>query len=240
MNASAHVNFLLQDGFDLLALAMALEPLRQANLLAGESSFGWTLLSVDGKPTRAGNGLCVNAEAPLLARPPADLLVLCGPDGCRPANDTDSPDSASALLQLIARQQGAELAEAVRAILDVERSQGPSNTGGPPHAGLQRAIALMRAHLAQPMELTQLAATLGLSRRQVERLFQRYLQCTPARYYQRLRLAHARQLLRRDARPLAEVARACGFACSRHFARCYREHYGRPPTHERHQPAQLH
>lgn len=233
MNASAHVNFLLQDGFDLLALAMALEPLRQANLLAGENSFGWTLLNVDGKPTRASNGLCVNAEAPLLARPTADLLMLCGPGGCRQENAPDGTDSTSALLQLIDQRQGNELAEAVRAILDVEHSQGPSNTDGPPHAGLQRAVALMRAHLAQPMELTRLAATLGLSRRQVERLFQRYLHCTPARYYQRLRLAHARQLLRRDPRPLADVARACGFACSRHFARCYREHYGRPPTQER-------
>ncbi|MED5612152.1 helix-turn-helix domain-containing protein [Pseudomonas sp. JH-2] len=233
--APAHVNFLLQDGFDLFALALALEPLRQANLLAGASRLGWALLSLDGGAVRASSGLCVNCDASLAQRPPAELLVLCGPEGCRPASGDG--DCASALLQLIGRSQGLALAQAVRTILDEERSLGATQAAAPPHAGLQRAIALMRAHLTRPLGMPQLAATLGLSRRQVERLFQRYLQCTPARYYQRLRLAHARQLLRGSARPLAEVARACGFPCQQHFARCYREHFGRPPTQERRQAA---
>jgi transcriptional regulator GlxA family with amidase domain len=235
MPRTACVQYLLQDGFDLFALALAMDPLRQANRLTGNNAFSLKLLSVDGAPVRSSLGISVNADASLKSCAPADLLIICNRSGCWPGRDSDSSDTREALLALIGRHQGLALADALRAILDLTRPRDEAPPAEPPHPGLQRAIALMRTHLAQPIELPRLAADLGLSRRQVERLFQRYLHCTPARYYQRLRLAHARQLLRHSPRPLADVASACGFPCRRHFARCYREHFGRPPQQERQQ-----
>ncbi|MFB3095292.1 MAG: helix-turn-helix domain-containing protein, partial [Candidatus Acidiferrales bacterium] len=60
---------------------------------------------------------------------------------------------------------------------------------------LMEAVALMEANLEEPMSLDELAQHVRLSRRQLERLFQKHLSCVPTRYYLDLRLAKARQLL---------------------------------------------
>jgi AraC-like DNA-binding protein len=64
-------------------------------------------------------------------------------------------------------------------------------------------------------------------------LFQKYLQCTPSRYYLRLRLIRARQLLKQTSLSIVELAYVCGFASTPHFSKCYREHFGVPPSDER-------
>jgi transcriptional regulator GlxA family with amidase domain len=49
----------------------------------------------------------------------------------------------------------------------------------------------------------------------------------------RLRLQRARQLLRKTARPIAEIALSCGFVSTTHFTTRYRKFYGIPPRMER-------
>jgi transcriptional regulator GlxA family with amidase domain len=53
----------------------------------------------------------------------------------------------------------------------------------------------MEANLEEQLDLDNLADYVDLSRRQLERLFQKYLDCTPSRYYLRLPLVRARQRL---------------------------------------------
>jgi AraC-like DNA-binding protein len=91
----------------------------------------------------------------------------------------------------------------------------------------------METNLEEAIELDQLACYVGLSRRQLERLFQKYLQCSPSRYYLKLRLTKARQLLKQTSMSIIEVASACGFVSTPHFSKCYREHIGIPPREER-------
>ena len=81
--------------------------------------------------------------------------------------------------------------------------------------------------------LNELAHHAGLSRRQLERLFQKYLHCVPTRYYMRLRLMHARQLLLQTSMPIVDIAFASGFVSTPHFSKCYREYFGIPPRDER-------
>lgn len=94
-------------------------------------------------------------------------------------------------------------------------------------------IELMEANLAEPLSLVEIAAHVGLSRRQIERLFGHEMGRSPARYYLEIRLDRARHLLIQSSLPVVEVAVACGFVSASHFSKCYRELYARSPQQER-------
>lgn len=145
------------------------------------------------------------------------------------------------VLHLIAREHGDELAEAVsdnfihgriRASADRQpmteqirlRARAPK---------LAAAIDLMQGHVEQPLSTAEIAARIGVSRRQLERLFQHHRGCTPRDYYMRLRLEHARVLLLETGLSILNVALASGFVSQSHFGACYRRHFGRTPGVER-------
>ncbi len=104
---------------------------------------------------------------------------------------------------------------------------------------LAEAVSLMEANIEEPMTLDELSHHVGLSRRQLERLFQRYLQCVPTRYYLELRLERARQLLLQTSMPIVDIALACGFISAPHFSKCYRDTFSIPPRDERRRAAGL-
>ena len=104
---------------------------------------------------------------------------------------------------------------------------------------LAEAVSLMEANIEEPMTLDELSFHVGLSRRQLERLFQRYLSCVPTRYYLELRLERARQLLLQTSMPIVDIALACGFISAPHFSKCYRDTYSVPPRDERRRAAGL-
>ncbi|WP_116473924.1 choline metabolism transcriptional regulator GbdR [Zobellella maritima] len=107
------------------------------------------------------------------------------------------------------------------------------HTVGTAQPKLAEVVALMEANLEEPITLDELAYYVGLSRRQVERLFQRHVKCSPSRYYLNLRLKRARQLLRQTSFSIIEIATACGFVSTPHFSKCYRENFGVPPRDDR-------
>ena len=84
-----------------------------------------------------------------------------------------------------------------------------------------------------PISPATLAAEVGLSTRQLERLFRRYLNRSPKRYYMELRLGRARNLLMQTDMNVINVALACGFTSPSHFSKCYRAQYGTTPYRER-------
>ena len=95
------------------------------------------------------------------------------------------------------------------------------------------AVTLMENNVEEPLTLDEVASYVGISRRQLERLFNRYLHCAPSRYYLELRLSRARLLLLQTSIPVIDVAISCGFSTAPHFSRCYSELYGKPPSNER-------
>ena len=97
----------------------------------------------------------------------------------------------------------------------------------------------MEANIEEPMTLDELSHHVDLSRRQLERLFQRYLNCVPTRYYLELRLERARQLLLQTSKPIVDIALACGFVSAPHFSKCYRDTFSVPPRDERRRAAGL-
>ena len=73
----------------------------------------------------------------------------------------------------------------------------------------------------------------------MERLFRKYLNRSPARYYLELRLDKARLLLLQTNMSVIDVALACGFVSASHFSKCYRDFFGRTPRKERGLPAEV-
>ncbi|APH74641.1 AraC family transcriptional regulator [Aquibium oceanicum] len=100
-------------------------------------------------------------------------------------------------------------------------------------------IELMEANLSEPLSLIEIADGVGLSRRQIERLFRQEMGRSPARYYLEVRLDRARHLLIQSSLPVVEVAVACGFVSASHFSKCYRELYARSPQQERNDRKQM-
>lgn len=147
------------------------------------------------------------------------------------------------MMNIITRHHGAQLAVAISEEFICERIRGRHDRQRVPlrlHLGtsqpkLMEAVALMEANLEEPMSLDELAQHVRLSRRQLERLFQKHLSCVPTRYYLELRLAKARQLLLQTSMSIVDVAFASGFVSAPHFSKCYRDFYGIPPRDERRQ-----
>ena len=104
---------------------------------------------------------------------------------------------------------------------------------GVQNAKVLSIIELMEANLSEPLSLIEVAGHVGLSRRQIERLFRTEMGRSPARYYLEIRLDRARHLLVQSSMPVVEVAVACGFVSASHFSKCYRELYSRSPQQER-------
>ncbi|MFQ5783741.1 MAG: GlxA family transcriptional regulator [Alphaproteobacteria bacterium] len=57
------IAFLLVPNFSMMAFTSAIEPLRCANRLSGERLYNWTLISKDGAPVAASNGIAIMPNA---------------------------------------------------------------------------------------------------------------------------------------------------------------------------------
>jgi transcriptional regulator GlxA family with amidase domain len=95
---------------------------------------------------------------------------------------------------------------------------------------LRRAIRIMRNNIEEPVPLSVISHKVGIGNRQLERLFMRHAGVTPIRYYVRLRIERARELLIYTGRRVADIAEACGFSTSAHFAASYRRAFGTGPS----------
>jgi transcriptional regulator GlxA family with amidase domain len=145
------------------------------------------------------------------------------------------------MLNLIQSKLGSRISRLVseqfivdRVRTDTDRQYIPLRAQlGLSHRGLIRVAQLMEENIEKPLSLEKIAKMTGLSRRQIERLFKRDLNCVPKRYYLEMRLRRARELLLQTAMPIMDITAACGFQSPPHFSKCYRNQFGYPPSAER-------
>lgn len=145
------------------------------------------------------------------------------------------------MLNLIEEKLGSALAQRVSEQFIVDRIRSDKDRQyvplraqvGVSHQSLIKVAELMEANVERPLSLERIAQETGLSRRQIERLFKRHLNCVPKRYYLELRLKRARELLLQTAMPIMDITTACGFQSPPHFSKCYRKQFGYPPSIER-------
>lgn len=159
-------------------------------------------------------------------------------DRCTASGGTAPMDM---VLTMIGHDHGRELAAGISDMFVHDRVRGEQDQQrvplkhvlGTTQPRLQEIVTLMENNLEEPIDLDELASYVSLSRRQLERMFQRNLHCSPSRYYMRLRLNRARQLLKQTSMSIIDIAAACGFVSTPHFSKCYRECFGIPPREER-------
>ncbi|YCI06823.1 GlxA family transcriptional regulator (plasmid) [Ensifer sp. D2-11] len=145
------------------------------------------------------------------------------------------------MLHIIERDFDEDVVSGICGLALVDRVRNPGERQRLPFArrvGVQdptvmKLVEKMEKSLTEPMQVEELTASIGLSRRQIERLFRTELRCSPARYYLKLRLERAQLLLAQSTIPVVEVAIACGFVSASHFSKCYREMFGCSPQEAR-------
>jgi transcriptional regulator GlxA family with amidase domain len=304
--------FLTLPRYSMIALSNAVEPLRMANIIMGQTVYEWSIVSLDGTPTPASNGLQLSPTIALEPLGAVDILFVCGGVDVQAAvspkmlaalrrvaerrvplgalctggyalakaglldryRATIHWENLSALreefpriqlsdqlfsidrdrftcsggvapldlmLHLVEAQHGAHVSQLISEQFIVDRVRNDRDRQyvplraqiGVSHESLIKVAQLMEENIEKPLSLDEIASATGLSRRQIERLFKRHLNCVPKRYYLQMRLRRARELLLQTSMPIIDITTACGFQSPPHFSRCYRAQFGCPPSAER-------
>ena len=143
-------------------------------------------------------------------------------------------DLAASLIQ--ERLGGAAAQKSMHILL----SEGPRASGSaqpqPPNMlavrdpRVRRAMLLMEQNLSSPPPVEQLAASVAISKRQLERLFQRELGVGLQAFGRDLRMSYAVWLMAHAPGRISDVAAQCGFADAAHFSRTFRGIFGTSPV----------
>lgn len=145
------------------------------------------------------------------------------------------------MLELIAQEHGRELAVTVseQFVLGRIRSQSDHQRMeiavryNVHNRNIIQVIKAMESHIEDPLSVDDLATVVGITSRQLERLFRFHLGDTPSHFYLGVRLERARQLLQQTGMSILDVCVACGFAAASHFSRAYRLQFGVSPKNDR-------
>ena len=142
--------------------------------------------------------------------------------------------SLDLMLNIIIENHGSNLAKSVSDQLIHERIRYSSDYQrmslrsrlGVSHPKLLSSVSIMEENLEEPLSHKELSKKANISLRQLERLFNKYLSCTPNQYYLKLRLERSRNLLLQTSMSILSVALASGFSSASHFSKCYKFFYG--------------
>lgn len=308
------ISVLLLPSFNAMATLSLIDPFRAANYLSGTSHYSWRMLSLDGAPVVASNGvefsgapayeaegepfdiLFVSASwTPEDHRDPkvlrwlkrlssagvvlggidtgAFLLAYAGlldqhratvhyehiagfrelfprVDMCEDLYVIDGQRltccggtaSSDLALEMIRLREGIDVANAAARYIFHDRLRAGSEGQLPTYHEpvgysapnkLRHAIICMERNLENPLPMEEIAAEVGLSQRQLGRMFRQHTGVTAVQYYLASRLDRARALVTQTEMPLLAVATACGFNSQEYFARVYREHFGLQPSKDR-------
>ena len=150
--------------------------------------------------------------------------------------------STDMALQVLRATAGEALANAAARYIFHDRLRQPGEKQSPSKAEplgsmapakLKAAMSLMENRAEETATIAEIADGVGLSQRQLERLFESCVGLTPVQYYRDIRLDRARGLVTQTEMPLYKVAVACGFESPEHFSRAYRNRFGLPPRRDR-------
>ncbi|KSV88751.1 AraC family transcriptional regulator [Sinorhizobium fredii USDA 205] len=92
------------------------------------------------------------------------------------------------------------------------------------------AIGLMRQKMYELCSISEIAAGVGTSERELSRLFNRHLQVTPSHYWRQMRLRAAKWMLLNSDRSIAQIAYECGFTDCAHFVHWFKRTYHVTPA----------
>ncbi|MFT4149809.1 MAG: GlxA family transcriptional regulator [Paracoccaceae bacterium] len=146
--------------------------------------------------------------------------------------------AAELSLKLIHDHCGAELSQAAMNMCLLSQRRQPDDDQmtslatrlGTRNEHVVKAVSYMEARLEEEFHLDDCAAHVGVTRRQIQRLFQQFLGVTPIQYLNTLRLQRGRALLSETNMSVMEVAVSSGYVSASHFAKSFRKKYGVSPN----------
>ena len=143
-------------------------------------------------------------------------------------------------IELLARKSGRERALKGLAdmLVDETRSRqhhlkslgDDKNVAHQHNRHISRAAALMRQNLSVPLKIEDLALQLGLSRRQLDRVFKTELSISPREYWAAMRMSHAHWRLQNSFYSLSEIANEVSFSDVSYFCKVFKKHFGYSPA----------
>lgn len=92
------------------------------------------------------------------------------------------------------------------------------------------AVSLMRQAVEVPVPVPALAATLGVSRKQLEARFRHYTNATPQGVYRLIRLREAKRMAGTGALSIGEIATRCGYANAAAMTRAFKREFDEVPS----------
>ena len=208
-------------GVALIGLCGGLEALARAGLLNGqECAVDWQV--AHGFAERHPNALA------------SDQTFVLG----RISTAASGTAAADLMLHMIGRIHGGDLANLVADMMVYGHVRSPGEKQrvslhallGVRNKTLSGAIRIMEENIEKVLQVAEISARLGISVRQLERLFAQYLNLSPVQYYTRLRLGRATSLLRETDMSVTDIAYACGFSTPGQFSKSYRKHLGTSPA----------
>lgn len=306
--STQNVVFVLVPKFSMVAFSSAIETLRIANQLTGQTLYCWSVLSEDGAPVRASNGVQVSVDSAIGQTPREAIIFACSgveprkmtgqvipnwireqwrlgrtvgglctgaytlakagilQDACftlhwenlaafeelyphlHPAKQLYAIDnkiltcaggaaSMDLFAHLILETYGAQLARNVLNMCMVpyhrngDEDQLATNALqiGIRNARLTEILTYFEDNIEEIVSLEELSRQVGVSRRQIERLFRKHTGMSPRKYLTNMRLHRGRALLAETDTSVTEVAVACGFRSATHFSKLYRQEFGHSP-----------
>jgi LacI family transcriptional regulator len=96
-------------------------------------------------------------------------------------------------------------------------------------ADMARAMRYIRDHACKGIDVSHMAAAIGLSRSFLERGFRQYLGRSPKAEIMRVRVERAKQLLIDTDKTSENLAKRCGFASLDYFTKAFRREVGMTP-----------
>ncbi len=98
---------------------------------------------------------------------------------------------------------------------------------------IREAVALFAENLEDPINIADVADAVGVSVRQLERLFTKATGKTPFHYYKALRMQKARQLLHYSKDSVGQIAIAVGYSTAFAMSKTYIDVFGISPQDDR-------
>lgn len=141
------------------------------------------------------------------------LMNICGGYGGNPGAETRM--EAGLLLFL------AEL-------MELYGKPAAQHTGGFEY--VQKAIRYIDFNYSSEIDVDDIAASAGISRSYLYRLFMQHISMSPNEYLMRFRISKGAELLEENRLSVGEVAFSTGFADQLYFSRVFKKYMGIPPS----------
>lgn len=133
------------------------------------------------------------------------------------------------VLRMIGDTHGEALRMEVASLFMHGETESKPQRVGSGKGQIEAAMAIMRKNIETPLRIEQVARSLEISQRKLERLFLAELGAGPQKVYRRIRLLAARRFVEQTSLSIVEIAIRCGYRDPSAMTRAFRQEFGAAP-----------